>query len=57
VNFDVKFIGGLESAATVKGIYVETPGLDLYPYAEVGDATVNVTVDPWVYHIGIGFDF
>ena len=57
VNLDVKFIGGLEAEATVKGIYVETPELDLYPYVEVGDATVNVTVDPWVYHIGIGFDF
>ena len=57
VNFDVKFIGGLEAEATVKGIWVETPALPTYSPAEVGDASVNVTVDPWVYHIGVGFDF
>ncbi|RLU01322.1 OmpW/AlkL family protein [Ketobacter sp.] len=57
VNFDVKFIGGLEAEATVKNIWVETPDLPTYSPAEVGDASVNVTVDPWVYHIGVGFDF
>lgn len=57
VNFDVKFIGGLEADATVSGIYVDTPALPTYSPAEVGDASVSVTVDPWVYHIGVGFDF
>lgn len=57
VNFDVKFIGGLEADATVTGIWVETPALPTYSPAEVGDASVTVTVDPWVYHIGVGFDF
>ena len=53
----MKFIGGLEAEATVKNIWVETPDLPTYSPAEVGDASVNVTVDPWVYHIGVGFDF
>lgn len=57
VNADVKFIGGLEAAATVKDIWVEVPDLPLYDVARVGNASVDVTVDPWVYHIGIGFDF
>lgn len=57
VNADVKFIGGLEAAAKVKDIWVEVPDLPLYDVARVGDASVDVTVDPWVFHIGIGFDF
>lgn len=57
VNADVKFVGGLEAAAKVKGMTVETPGLPLYDVVQVGDASVDVTVDPWVYHIGIGFNF
>lgn len=57
VNADVKFIGGLEAEATVKDIWVETPGLPTYEVARVGNAKMDVTVDPWVYHIGIGFDF
>ena len=57
VNFDVKFIGGLEAEATVNDIWVETTALPTYSPAEVGDASVKVTVDPWVYHIGVGFDF
>lgn len=57
VNFDVKFIAGLEAEAKVTNIWVETPGLPLYDVARVGDATINVTVDPWVYHLGVGFDF
>lgn len=57
INADVKFVGGLEAAAKVTGMTVETPGLPLYDVAEVGDATLDVTVDPWVYHIGIGFNF
>ncbi|AUM13411.1 OmpW/AlkL family protein [Ketobacter alkanivorans] len=57
VNVDVKFIGGLEADAKVTGIWVDTPSLPTYSPAEVGDASVSVTVDPWVYHIGVGFDF
>ena len=57
VNADVKFIGGLEAAATVTEIWVETPGLPTYSRARVGNASIDVTVDPWVYHLGIGFDF
>ncbi len=57
VNADVKFIGGLEATATVKDIWVETPGLPTYEVARVGNAKMDVTVDPWVYHLGIGFDF
>lgn len=57
VNMDVKFIGGLEASAKVSGIVVETPGLPTFEVAEVGDASVDVTVDPWVYHIGVGFNF
>lgn len=57
VNADVKFIGGLESEAKVTGIWVDTPALPTYSPAEVGNATVNVTVDPWVFHLGVGFDF
>ena len=57
VNFDVKFIGGLEASATVSEIWVETPGLPTYSRARVGDASIDVTVDPWVYHLGVGFYF
>jgi len=57
VNADVKFVGGLEATATVKDIWVETPGLPTYEIARVGNAEMDVTVDPWVYHIGIGFNF
>lgn len=57
VNFDVKFIGGLEPAAEVSDIWVETPGLPTYSRARVGDASIDVTVDPWVYHLGVGFNF
>ncbi len=57
INADVKFVGGLEATATVKDIWVETPGLPTYEVARVGDASMDVTVDPWVYHIGVGFNF
>lgn len=57
VNMDVKYIGGLKASAKVTGIVVETPGLPAFEEVEVGDATVDVTVDPWVYHIGVGFSF
>lgn len=57
VNFDVKYIAGLETEAKVTDIWVETPGLPLYEVARVGDATIDVTIDPWVYHLGVGFDF
>jgi outer membrane protein W len=57
INADLKFIGGLETTATVKDIWVETPGLPTYEVARVGNATMDVTVDPWVYHIGVGFNF
>lgn len=57
VNADVKYIAGLETTATVEEIWVETPELPTYEVARVGDATVDVTVDPWVFHIGVGFDF
>ena len=56
-NLDVKFVGGLKTTATVKDIWVETPGLPLYQVARVGDAKMDVTVNPWVYHIGFGFNF
>lgn len=57
MNADVKFIGGLEATATVTDIWVETPGLPTYEVARVGNAVVDVSVDPWVYHLGVGFDF
>jgi outer membrane protein len=57
MNADVKFIGGLETSATVSDIWVETPGLPLYEVARVGNARLDMTIDPWVYHIGIGFNF
>lgn len=57
VNADVKYIAGLETTATVEDIWVETPELPTYEVARVGDASVDVTVDPWVFHIGVGFDF
>ena len=57
INLDVKFISGLDTSAKVSGIVVQTPDLPTYEVAEVGDATVDVTVDPWVYHIGVGFSF
>jgi len=57
VNFDVKYITGLETEARVKGIWVETPDLPTFSPVEVGDATVKVSVDPWIYQLGVGFDF
>lgn len=57
VNADVKYIAGLETTATVEEIWVETPDLPTYEVARVGDATVDVTVDPWVFSLGVGFDF
>lgn len=57
INFDVKFIAGLETDARVSDIRVETPDLPLYDAVRVGDASIHVAVDPWIYHIGVGFDF
>lgn len=57
VNFDVKFIAGLTPKATVSDIRVETPDLPVYDAARMGNASVDVTVDPWLYHLGVGFDF
>jgi outer membrane protein W len=57
INADVKYIAGLETTATVSDIWVTTPALPTYEVARVGDASIDVEVNPWVYHIGIGFDF
>ena len=57
VNADVKYIAGLEATATVEEIWVETPELPTYEVARVGNARMDVTVDPWVFHLGVGFDF
>ena len=56
VNFDVKYIG-LKTSATVTNMYVNTPALETYEVAKVGDATIDVTADPWVYQLGVGFNF
>ena len=57
VNADLKYIAGLEATATVKDIWVETPNLPTYGVARVGNARMDVTVDPWVFQLGVGFDF
>jgi len=56
-NIDVKYIDGLDLKAKVKGIYIAVPDLPLYSMTRVGDARVDVSVDPWIYQIGIGFRF
>lgn len=57
LNLDAKYIGGLESDATVKGIVVKTPGTPLFETADVGNASVTVKVDPTILSLGLGFDF
>lgn len=56
VNLDIKYID-VETSATVSDIWVETPELPTYGVARVGDATLDMAVDPFIYHIGVGFDF
>lgn len=56
LNFDVKYVS-LKTSATVTNMYVRTPALETYEVAKVGDATIDVTADPWVYHLGVGFNF
>ncbi len=56
VNFDIKYVA-LETSATVSNIYVKTPAIGTFAEAKVGDADIDMTVDPWVYHIGVGFNF
>ena len=57
LNFDVKYIEKLVVSATVRNVYVKTPGLPLYEAVRVGDTTARVGVDPLLLQIAGGARF
>jgi hypothetical protein len=54
---DVKFIAFMKARAEVRNINVKTPGLPLFDSVEVGTATMDVTVNPFIVQVGLGYDF
>lgn len=55
-TFDAKYIAGLDLEAKVKNVWVRLPNLPLYGIAHVGDNSLKVTVNPFVFQLGIGVD-
>lgn len=55
-RLDVKFIL-LRAHAEVHDIVVETPGLPLFERVKVGNAEMDVWVNPLIINAGVGFDF
>jgi hypothetical protein len=41
----------------VRNIQMRTPGLPLFDYVDVGNATMGVWVNPLIVQAGIGTDF
>jgi outer membrane protein W len=56
-TFDLKYIAGLDLTAHVKDVWVRLPKLPLYDTARVGDNEVHLTVNPFVFTLGIGANF
>jgi outer membrane protein W len=54
---DIKYIAFLKAHATVENLRVRTPELPLFESVDVGTATMDLTVNPLVVHVGIGADF
>ncbi len=53
---DIKYIAFARTRASVENIAVATPDLPLFGHADVGTATMDMTVDPLVVQVGVGFD-
>lgn len=56
VRLDVKYIAFMTAHATVDHIAVETPDLPLFGAAQVGTATMDMTVNPLIVQLGVGVD-
>jgi outer membrane protein W len=55
-RLDVKFIGLMRARAEVRDIVVQTPDLPLYEQVEVGSATMDIWVNPFIVQLGVGID-
>lgn len=56
-NLDVKYIAGLDVSATVADVHVRTPALPLFESVRVGNAGVDMAVNPLVLHATVGARF
>jgi outer membrane protein len=56
-TIDLKYIAGLDLVARVSNLWVRLPKLPLYDAARVGDNEVHVTVNPFVFSVGVGANF
>lgn len=56
-SLDIKYIAGFDISATVTGARVRTPALPLFESVRVGNATVNMAIDPLIVHATVGAYF
>jgi len=57
LTLDAKYIGGMDMDVSMTNLDVQIPGLPLYGTAHVGDATVHVSINPFVFQAGVGWNF
>lgn len=56
-TLDIKFIAFMLARARVENIVMRAPGLPLFEEVEVGQAKMNVWINPLVIQLGVGMDF
>jgi outer membrane protein W len=56
-TLDAKYIAGMDLDVTMTNLDVKVPGLPLYGQVHVGDASVHVSVNPFVFQAGAGWNF
>jgi outer membrane protein W len=56
-TLDAKFVGGLELVAEMNDLKLRVPNLPIYGAVDVGTGTAEVTVNPLVIQVGVGWDF
>ncbi len=56
-RIDVMYVAFMKTRATVDDLRVRTPGIPLFEAVEVGQARMDVTVNPLILQLGIGADF
>jgi len=53
---DVKYVAFMKAHATVSNLHVRTPSIPLFESAEVGQATMDMWVNPLILQLGVGVD-
>ena len=57
LTLDIKFVGGLDLVAKMKGLELAVPDLPIYGTVSAGTGSAEITVNPLVFQAGVGWNF